>query len=120
MDLGRSFLPEILRAMTSEAAELLRVDNERGGRAEDLATDLIAPPEDSLKEIVTLRKVVMTGVASSKGAHGHEAMSQSQEGDTMTRHLLARVISLASLLSLGSQGLALGAEEAESGLAEIV
>jgi len=38
----------------------------------------------------------------------------------MTRHSLGRVISLGSWLSLGSGGLALGAEEAESGLAEIV
>ena len=98
------------------------MDKERGRLTEGLAAHLMATPEDPVKDIMTLRKVdfVMKGVSSSKGAHGHEAMSQSQEGDTMTRHSLGRVISLGSLLSLGSGGLALGAEEAESGLAEIV
>jgi imidazolonepropionase-like amidohydrolase len=48
---------EILRAMTSDAAKLLRVDKERGVIAEGLAADLIATPEDPTKDIMTLRKV---------------------------------------------------------------
>jgi imidazolonepropionase-like amidohydrolase len=49
--------PEILRAMTSDAAKLLRVDKERGVIAEGLAADLIATPEDPTKNIMTLKKV---------------------------------------------------------------
>jgi len=49
--------PEILRAMTSDAAKLLRVDKERGTITEGLAADLIATPDDPTKDIMTLRKV---------------------------------------------------------------
>jgi imidazolonepropionase-like amidohydrolase len=49
--------PEILRAMTSDAAKLLRVDKDRGVIAEGLAADLIATPDDPTKDIMTLRKV---------------------------------------------------------------
>jgi imidazolonepropionase-like amidohydrolase len=49
--------PEILRAMTSDAAKLLRVDKERGVIAEGLAADIIATPADPTKDITALRKV---------------------------------------------------------------
>jgi imidazolonepropionase-like amidohydrolase len=48
---------EILRAMTTDAAKLLRVDKERGALAEGLSADLIAMPGDPAKDIFNLRKI---------------------------------------------------------------
>jgi imidazolonepropionase-like amidohydrolase len=64
--------PEILRAMTSDAAKLLRVDKDRGVIAEGLAADLIATPGDPTKDIMTLRKVdfVMKDGRVVRNAHG--------------------------------------------------
>jgi imidazolonepropionase-like amidohydrolase len=47
----------ILRAMTSDAAELLRVNHERGRIAPGLAADMIAMPADPLRDIEALRKI---------------------------------------------------------------
>ena len=64
--------PEILRAMTSDAAKLLRVEKERGTITEGLAADLIATPEDPTKDILTLKKVdfVMKDGRIVTDAHG--------------------------------------------------
>lgn len=48
---------EILRGMTSEAAQLLRVDKSRGALAVGLAADIIAVPTDPLADIESLRHV---------------------------------------------------------------
>lgn len=48
---------EILRAMTTDAAELLRVQKERGRLAAGLAADIIAMPADPLQDIEALRRV---------------------------------------------------------------
>ncbi len=48
---------EILRAMTTNAAELLGVEKERGAIRIGLAADLIATPENPLERIETLKKV---------------------------------------------------------------
>lgn len=48
---------DILRAMTSNAAELLRVNKERGSISEGLSADLIAMPADPLNDIENLRKI---------------------------------------------------------------
>lgn len=48
---------DILRAMTSEAAELLRVDHQRGRIAVGLAADIVAMPADPLKDIESLRRI---------------------------------------------------------------
>lgn len=48
---------EILRAMTSDAAELLRVNHERGRIAPGFAADIVATPADPLKDIEALRKI---------------------------------------------------------------
>lgn len=48
---------EILRAMTSDAAELLRVNLERGRIAPGLAADFAAMPADPLEDIEALRKI---------------------------------------------------------------
>ena len=99
------------------------MDKERGGLTEGLAADPMATPEDPVKDIMTLRKVdfILKDCRMVKSAHGHKGhVSKRSEGDTMIRHSLGRVISLGGLLSLATGGLALGAEEAESGLAEIV
>ncbi len=63
---------EILRAMTSDAAKLLRVEKERGVISEGLAADLIATPEDPTKDIMTLKKVefVMKDGRVVRDAHG--------------------------------------------------
>lgn len=50
--------PEILRAMTSDAAELLGVAGERGRVAEGMAADLIAVAANPLEDITALRRVV--------------------------------------------------------------
>jgi imidazolonepropionase-like amidohydrolase len=48
---------DILRAMTSNAAELLRVNKVRGSISEGLSADLIATPGNPLEDIETLRKI---------------------------------------------------------------
>ncbi len=54
---------DILRAMTSEAAALLRVANDRGRIAPGLVADLVAMPADPLADIEALRRIdfVMKG-----------------------------------------------------------
>lgn len=47
----------ILKAMTTNAAELMRLQKQRGTIAAGLAADLIATPENPLEDILTLRKV---------------------------------------------------------------
>ncbi len=47
----------ILRAMTTNGAELLRINKERGAIAEGQFGDIIAMPGDPLQEIESLRKV---------------------------------------------------------------
>lgn len=48
---------DILRAMTTNAAELLRIQNVRGAIKTGLAADIIATPENPLENIQALRKV---------------------------------------------------------------
>jgi len=48
---------EILKCMTSNPAELLRVNHERGAIAQGLAADIIAMPTNPLDDIESLRKV---------------------------------------------------------------
>jgi len=48
---------DILRAMTSEAAELLRVQKERGRLAPDMAADIVAMPADPIQDIGALRNI---------------------------------------------------------------
>lgn len=48
---------DILRAMTSDAAALLRINKERGTIAEGLHADIIAMPADPFMDIQSLRKV---------------------------------------------------------------
>jgi imidazolonepropionase-like amidohydrolase len=48
---------DILRAMTVNAAELLRVDHDRGRLAEGLSADLVAMPADPIGDIENLRKI---------------------------------------------------------------
>ncbi len=48
---------EILRAMTSNAAELLRVNKQRGSIGAGLSADLVAMPADPLNDIENLRKI---------------------------------------------------------------
>jgi len=48
---------DILKAMTTNCAELLRVNKERGAIAAGQFADIIAMPGDPLQEIETLRKV---------------------------------------------------------------
>ena len=48
---------EILRAMTTDAAKLLRVDKERGAIVEGLLADIIAMAGDPTKDISNLRKI---------------------------------------------------------------
>lgn len=48
---------EILRAMTSTAADLLRISKARGHVAEGYEADLIAMPADPLADIESLRKI---------------------------------------------------------------
>lgn len=49
--------PEILKCMTTNAAELLRVNQQRGTLAPGMAADIIAMPSNPLEEIESLRKV---------------------------------------------------------------
>jgi imidazolonepropionase-like amidohydrolase len=55
--------PAILRAMTTDAARLLGIDDERGALRVGSAADLIAVPKDPLRDIYTLQHVefVMKG-----------------------------------------------------------
>src|ERR1700730_6342556 len=48
---------DILKAMTVNAAELLRVDKARGSLREGLSADLVAMPADPLSDIKNLRKI---------------------------------------------------------------
>jgi imidazolonepropionase-like amidohydrolase len=48
---------DILRAMTVDAAALLRVDKVRGSVAPGLSADLIAMPANPLADIESLRKI---------------------------------------------------------------
>jgi len=48
---------EILKCMTTNAAELLRVNHQRGTLAPGMAADIIAMPANPLEEIESLRKV---------------------------------------------------------------
>jgi imidazolonepropionase-like amidohydrolase len=48
---------DILKAMTTNCAELLRISKERGSVAPGLYADIIAMPGDPLQEIESLRKV---------------------------------------------------------------
>jgi imidazolonepropionase-like amidohydrolase len=48
---------DILRAMTTDAAELLRVNKVRGTIAEHLSADLVAMPADPFDDIENLRKI---------------------------------------------------------------
>jgi imidazolonepropionase-like amidohydrolase len=61
---------DILRAMTSDAAELLRIGRVRGRIAPGFAADLVAMPADPLADIEALRKIdfVMKGGSIVRGA----------------------------------------------------
>ena len=48
---------DILRAMTSNAAELLRINKVRGSVTAGLSADLIAMPANPLDDIENLRKI---------------------------------------------------------------
>jgi len=48
---------DILKAMTVNAAELLRIDKVRGTISEGLSADLVAMPADPLEDIENLRKI---------------------------------------------------------------
>jgi len=48
---------ELLKAMTTEAAKLLRVENQRGRIAVGLAADLVAMPADPLADTESLRRI---------------------------------------------------------------
>jgi imidazolonepropionase-like amidohydrolase len=48
---------EILKAMTTNGAELLRINKERGAIASGQFADIIAMPADPLADIESLRKV---------------------------------------------------------------
>jgi imidazolonepropionase-like amidohydrolase len=48
---------DILKAMTSNGAELLRIAKERGAISAGLFADIIAVPADPLQDIESLRKV---------------------------------------------------------------
>jgi imidazolonepropionase-like amidohydrolase len=48
---------DILRAMTTDAAELLRVNKVRGNLSEGLSADIVATPANPLEDIESLRKI---------------------------------------------------------------
>ena len=48
---------DILRAMTTDAAELLRVNKVRGSLAQGLNADIVAMPSNPLDDIESLRKI---------------------------------------------------------------
>jgi len=62
--------PDILRSMTTRAAELLGVDRERGFLKVGMAADLVATPGDPLDDITSLKKIdfVMKGGVVSRGS----------------------------------------------------
>jgi imidazolonepropionase-like amidohydrolase len=49
--------PEILKCMTTNAAELLRINQQRGALAPGLAADIIAMPSNPMEDIESLRKI---------------------------------------------------------------
>ena len=49
--------PKILKCMTTNVAELLWIDDERGAVKAGLAADIVATPENPLENIHTLRDV---------------------------------------------------------------
>lgn len=64
---------ETLKGMTSEPAQLLRIDGARGRLARGLAADLIAVPADPLQDIEVLRRVdfvMKDGRIVRQGARG--------------------------------------------------
>jgi imidazolonepropionase-like amidohydrolase len=48
---------DILRAMTTDAAELLRINKTRGNLVAGLSADLVAMPANPLDDIENLRKI---------------------------------------------------------------
>jgi imidazolonepropionase-like amidohydrolase len=48
---------DILRAMTTDAAELLRVNKARGSISQGLSADIVATPANPLDDIEGLRKI---------------------------------------------------------------
>jgi imidazolonepropionase-like amidohydrolase len=48
---------DILRAMTTNAAELLRINKTRGSIAAGLSADIVATPANPLEDIEGLRKI---------------------------------------------------------------
>ncbi len=48
---------EILKCMTSNAAELLHINQQRGTLAPGLAADIIAMPANPMEDIESLRKI---------------------------------------------------------------
>jgi imidazolonepropionase-like amidohydrolase len=64
--------PDILRAMTTRAAVLLGVEKERGALRPGMAADLVATPEDPLRDIDGLKKIdfVMKDGKLVRGAKG--------------------------------------------------
>jgi imidazolonepropionase-like amidohydrolase len=65
--------PDILRAMTTRAAVLLGVEKERGALRPGMAADLVATPEDPLRDIDGLKKIdfVMKDGKLVRGAKSH-------------------------------------------------
>jgi imidazolonepropionase-like amidohydrolase len=49
--------PEILKAMTSNAAELMHIGQQRGSLVPGLAADIIAMPSNPMEDIESLRKI---------------------------------------------------------------
>jgi imidazolonepropionase-like amidohydrolase len=49
--------PEILKAMTSNAAELMHIGQQRGSLAPGLAADIVAMPSNPMEDIESLRKI---------------------------------------------------------------
>ncbi len=49
--------PETLKCMTSNAAELLHINQQRGTLAPGLAADIIAMPANPMEDIESLRKI---------------------------------------------------------------
>jgi imidazolonepropionase-like amidohydrolase len=72
---------EILRAMTSHAAQLLGIDNERGALRPGQAADLIAVPGNPLEDIYTLQHasfVMKNGVVQRQDGHAVEFGQRDQ------------------------------------------
>lgn len=49
--------PEILKCMTSNAAELMHINQQRGSLSPGLAADIVAMPSNPLEDIESLRKI---------------------------------------------------------------